>query len=307
MARKPKTALYFTTVLVVEKKLAVLGGHLYQEKAEPSITRPLVCSVGDWSHLDDVDDVVYATAKKPSDTPGAIPTLCFMGRMGNYREIAKGKPIVNKKLDIASAGYLMDLRYIGDHLYACGVQNIIYKQVDQRWVRMDKGIFAPIGDEVDRTLESIDGFADDDIYAVGDGGAIWHWNGNHWTRLDSPTNMPLYCVLCTSNGDVYIGGSGGVLLKGREGKGWTDLSDPSVTVEVLEDMTEFKGRIYATATDLLLSTDGKSIEQVDVPIKGEKSYYAIDSVADALWCVGDDCVLQFDGKKWNQYVCPDNV
>lgn len=307
MARRPKTALYFTTVVVLEKNLAVLGGHLYQEKAEPTITRPVVCRGEEWGALDDIDDVVYAATKKPSPLAGGRPTLCQMGRMGNYRETISGKPPVETEVDIVDAGYLMDLRYIGRHLYACGIQNIIYRQVDRRWQRMDHGIFSPIGDEVDRTLESIDGFADDDIYAVGDGGAIWHWNGNCWTRLDSPTNMPLYCVLCSSSGDVYIGGSGGVLLKGREGKGWADLSDPSVKVEVFEDMTEFKGRIYMTATDLLLSTDGKSIEQVDVPIKGEKSYYAIDSVADALWCVGDDCVLQFDGKKWNRYICPDNV
>ena len=45
MKSKPDTSLYFTTVVVVEKNLVVLGSHLFKEGAEPTMTRFLMCKV----------------------------------------------------------------------------------------------------------------------------------------------------------------------------------------------------------------------------------------------------------------------
>jgi hypothetical protein len=302
--KKRPTALYFTTVVAVEDKTAILGGHLYSEGAEPSVTRIVICDGTNWGFFEDFDDVVYAMTKKP--VPGGKDTLCILGREGHYQEVVSRQPPADARLDTTD-GYLMDLRYIAGSLYACGVQNQVYRQKGKRWVRMDQGTFEPLEDEVTRTFESIDGFAENDIYAVGDGGAIWHWDGKRWTELDSPTDYPFYCVLCASSGDAYIGGSNGLLFKGGRDKGWTDLSDAAVTDEVLEDMTEFHGRVYVTATEVLVSTDGGPIEEVKVPVRGDKAYYAIDSGPEFLWCVGDECVLQFDGKKWVRHICPDNA
>ena len=308
-AKKPPTAMYFTTVVVLEKELVVIGGHLYSEGTDPSVTRFVARFDGDtWGHLYDVEDVVYAATKKPPPPGGKPrPTVCIMGRRGLYREVVSGTPPVDTRVSIRDAGYLMDLRYIGTHLYACGGQNQVHKQIGKQWRRMDQGIFKPIGEEVDRSLESIDGFSDDDIYAVGSRGSIFHWDGGGWTQVDSPTNYPLNCVLCASDGKVYAGGSGGILLRGRRDEAWEDLSDPSVTQETLEDMAEFQGRVYVTATTALLSTDGGTVTKVSVPAKGKKAYYAIDSNEEALWVVGNESVLQYDGKKWRSFVCPDNV
>jgi hypothetical protein len=309
MAKRPPTALYFTTVVALEKEVAVFGGHLYSQGVEASFTRFAARLDGDkWGHLFDLDDLVYAAAKKPPPAGGKPrPTLCLMGRAGMYREVVSGTPPVDTQVSIRDSGFFMDLRYIGTHLYACGGQNMVQKQIGKQWRRMDQGIFSPIGNTVDRSLQSIDGFSDDDIYAVGSGGSIYHWDGGGWTKLDSPTNYPLYCVLCATDGHIYAGGSGGILLRGDKDGTWQDLSDPAVTQETLRDMTEFQGRIYVTGMETLVSTDGGTVEKVSVPVKGKKAYYAIDSVADALWCVGNDSVLQFDGKKWRKWVDPDNV
>jgi hypothetical protein len=306
MKNKPETALYFTSVVVPDKNMAVLGGHLYTEGVEPSVTRPMVCSGGNWGHLPDVPDLVYATTKKPN--PGASrATIGLLGRAGLYREISTGKPAVDTRIDIRRAGFLMDLRYIGTHLYACGFQNQVHVQEGNRWTRSDDGAFAPVGDQVDRSFDCIDGFAEDDIYAAGQGGSIWHWDGVRWSQLESPTNYPFFCLLCSGDGNVYVGGSNGQLFKGRVDLGWTDLSDSGITTKTLEDMTEFKGVIYIAGTRVLLSTTGEKVEAVNVPLEGEKAYYAIDSGPDSMWCVGDDSVLQFDGEIWQRHVCPDNV
>ena len=307
MAKRPDTALYYTTVVAISADLAVIGGHLYLEGAEPTITRVQLCHGNKtWNALYDIEDIVYAATKKPGSPKNPRGTICLLGRKGFYRETISGSPPADAQLDTED-GYLMDLRYIGEHLYACGVQNQVHRQVGKRWQRMDLGTFAPLGDEVDRSFESIDGFAEDDIYAVGMSGAIWHWDGKRWAQLDSPTNYPLFCVLCSSTGDVYLGGSKGLIFKGSRDRGWEDLSNTAVTEEVLEDMTEFQGKVYVTATEALVATDGGPIEAVSVPVRGRKAYYAIDSVPDALWCVGDQCVLRFDGQHWEKFIDPNNT
>lgn len=72
-------------------------------------------------------------------------------------------------------------------------------------------------------------------------------------------------------------------------------------------MTEFQGTVFATATTSLLRITAGAIEIIDVPVEGEPCFYAIDSTADALWCVGNEAVLRFDGNTWQQFTCPDNV
>jgi len=46
----------------------------------------------------------------------------------------------------------------------------------------------------------------DDVYAVGDGGAIAHWNGASWSRMTSGTTGRLLAVHGSSAGDVFAGG-----------------------------------------------------------------------------------------------------
>ncbi len=306
MPKKPDTALYFTTIAAINEEFAVVGGHLYTEADEPSITRFMLCFGDEWQHLEDLDDVSYAIEKKPGTRANARGTLCLLGRAGLYREIVSGREPTDSRIDITDAGYLMDLRFIGSHLYACGGQNQVHRQEKAQWRKTDQGIFKPIGDTLDRSLEAIDGFSEEDIYAVGSGGSIWHWDGKRWTGLDSPTNYPFYCVKCASGGDVYVGGSAGLLFRGNREAGWADISDSSVTEDVIEDLTEFQGRIYATATDLLLVTDGGPVQAVNVPIKGKKAFYTIDSTKDIMWIAGDEWVFRFDGSKWEKFSCPEN-
>lgn len=305
--KKPDTALYFTTVLAVNKDNAILGGHLYMEQSEPSITRVMLLESGQWFHLFDIDDVVYSAeiVKQKSDPSKLI--VYFLGREGVFREVASGKDPVDNSLSIEDAGYLMDLRAVGDKLFVCGGQNIVYRRDKKRaWQRFDTGIFSPIGDTLDRSLESIDGFADNDIYAVGSNGQIQHWNGTVWTKMPGPTNLPLYKVLCAQSGKVYIGGSGGVFFEGNAAQGWRDLTDMDLCSGTIEDMAEFNGCIYLTTSDELFSFDGQRLRRVDVPVEGEKAYYTIDANSDVLWVAGDECVLRFDGHKWDMYPCTEN-
>jgi len=88
--------------------------------------------------------------------------------------------------------------------------------------------------------------------------------------------------------------------------GWTDIGDRDLCAEVLENMVEFAGKLYVTATDQLLEYDGVQLRETKVPLRGKKAYYAIDAKPDVLWVAGDECVLSFDGSTWRRHVCPEN-
>jgi hypothetical protein len=309
MAKRPQKAVYFTTVVAVEEDAAIVAGHLYMEGTEPTVTRIFVCDGGKWGHLGDFEEVVYAAARKPPPKGASVPTYCIVGRRGAYREWETKKPPVDQRVDTKDGGYLMDLRYIDGSLYTCGGQNQVHVQGGKSWQRMDPGLFVPL--DLDKpsshvSIHSMDGFSANDIYAAGYAGALRHWNGKKWTPLDTPTNQHFNVVLC-SKGEVYLGGEGGLVFKGDRKKGWKDLGAREVNEEPIEDMTEFQGKIYMAAEDVLLSTDGTKVEEVKIPVKGkEMGFYAVDSNERFLWSVGHEWVLQFDGKKWTRHECPDN-
>lgn len=306
MDRKP-TALYFTTVVAIEPNLAILGGYLYSEEQEPTFTRPMGVNGGKWGKLPDVPDVVYAMARKPPPPGKPRPTLCMMGRKGTYVEKVSGESAVTTTLERKGAGYILDLRWIGSHLYACGTQNLVQRQEpDGRWLRIDQGTFSPIKEYVDRSLQSLDGADDGEIVAVGSDGSIWLFDGKTWSPQASPSSYPLEVVFRSKSGDYYLGGTKGMVWKGSPSIGWKMIGDPSVSTDRIEDIAEFQGRIYLAAERKLLVTDGGPVREVNIPMEGDKSFEAIDALPSDLWTVGDESVFRFDGRNWTRHVCPDN-
>jgi hypothetical protein len=60
-----------------------------------------------------------------------------------------------------------------------------------------------------------------DAFAVGDGGAIWHWDGTSWTAQASPVTTPLAAVWGAAPDDVFAVGAGGALH--YDGTAWTTM------------------------------------------------------------------------------------
>jgi hypothetical protein len=54
-----------------------------------------------------------------------------------------------------------------------------------------------------------------DVYAVGSGGAIIHYDGIEWSPLTSGTDLRLFSIWGTPSGDVFVVGDYGVILRGE--------------------------------------------------------------------------------------------
>lgn len=63
-----------------------------------------------------------------------------------------------------------------------------------------------------------------DVYAVGDNGTILYWDGVSWTALASGTTETLTGITYDGNGDLWICGTNGILLKSTDWVTWTAIS-----------------------------------------------------------------------------------
>lgn len=109
------------------------------------------------------------------------------------------------------------------------------------------------------TLYAIWGRGDSDIFAVGDGGTILHYNGTAWSVMDSGTTQCLRGVWGAATGEVYAVGDGGTILR-LVGTAWVSVS--------------------SSTTSYLRSVWGSDAEDV----------YAVGD---------DGTILHFDGSAWS--------
>ncbi|MGB0715407.1 MAG: WD40/YVTN/BNR-like repeat-containing protein [Phycisphaerae bacterium] len=153
------------------------------------------------------------------------------------------------------------------------------------------------------------GFGEDEIYAVGEQGAVLLFDGTAWTELDSGTDIDLFGVWGSSPDDIWmVGGEAGfgspVILR-YDGTTFENVPVPETD---REDSALLK--VWGTAADdvfavgeqgLILRYDGTSWTQ-------QPSGTSEDLVA--LWGTGSDnivavggranaAVLTYDGTSWS--------
>jgi len=72
-------------------------------------------------------------------------------------------------------------------------------------------------------LNGVWGSSSSDVFAVGDGGTILHYNGDSWSSMASGTTHRLYDVWSSSSSDVFAVGDGGIILH-YNGTAWSSMS-----------------------------------------------------------------------------------
>jgi len=113
-------------------------------------------------------------------------------------------------------------------------------------------------------FDDFDMFAEDDIYAAGGKGDVWHFNGKTWRQIPLPTNAWLQTVCCGGDGNVYISGYEGLTFMGR-GDSWKQIHDGGVYLG-WRDMVWFEDRAWATSENGLWTIQNGRVEYVaDLP------------------------------------------
>jgi len=204
----------------------------------------------------------------------------------------------------AHRGVLRDIRLIGEHIYVAGMKRQVYRrEAPGIWSRQDQGILIPIEDDSIAGFNSIAGFSENNIYAGGWNGEIWHYDGQIWQPIDSPTNIKLEHILCVDSDTIYTCGQVGTLLKGRPGK--FEAIQQDITNDDFWGMTWFNNALWLATTDAVYRLDHEDkMQKVDLGIKDVTCgwLHANDGL---MWSVGCSHLLSTaDGKIWKLEVLP---
>ncbi|AEV99092.1 hypothetical protein A4D02_11055 [Niastella koreensis] len=95
-------------------------------------------------------------------------------------------------------------------IVCCGSGAGIFSYDDHQWKLLNKGL----PDNCD--LITIGGLSLDNLYAFGKRGAVFHYDGDKWTRLESPTSKMLVNMLPVSADEFYCCGWSGTFLIKRK-------------------------------------------------------------------------------------------
>ena len=201
--------------------------------------------------------------------------------------------------------HVTSMRIVGNQIFVVGMQRQVYRKAmdGTSWERADQGILVPRTSPEVTGFKSIDGFHEQDVYAVGFYGEIWHYNGSEWRRCDSPTNLKLECVRCVQPHTVYICGASGLLFEGDEDH-WA-LVENQHTKHTFWSMEDFLGSLYLSTNQ---GTVFKLVEQEIVPVNMQ-----LDSEISTNWLHANDGILLstgssdlvvFDGNKWEKLASP---
>ncbi|MFK8031234.1 MAG: hypothetical protein AB8G18_13445 [Gammaproteobacteria bacterium] len=176
----------------------------------------------------------------------------------------------------------------------------LYKDIDD-W-KANGGKFM----DMELGFHAMDGFSSTDIYAGGDRGDMWHYNGEQWSRIDLPGNLRINAICCGGDGNVYVGGSAGYVLKGR-GEDWEAVNsarDDYVFAADINSMAWFNDQLFvATEMDLFYMKDNE-LTKYEFPHDGpqQHSFKNVTSCDSALLSYGQRQALVFDGQTWEEII-----
>lgn len=159
---------------------------------------------------------------------------------------------------------------------------------------------------------SVWGSASNDVWAVGNKGAMVHWNGSEWTHVPLGANRDLARVWGTAADDVWAVGGFGTVFH-WDGAAWSSRA-PGEAVEVVDPATEQPGAVNIVA---IWGTGPQNVwlagySGVIVRWDGEKYVKEESGVTNAItslwgnatndvWAVGTaGTILHRDGNAWSQ-------
>jgi hypothetical protein len=131
------------------------------------------------------------------------------------------------------------------NVWACGIGKIWRRDMTTGWA---------VAHNVSGAMNDVFGRGPNDVWVVGNAGAVHHWNGTQWTQETTGTTAQLRGVWTAPGAPVFVVGGDGVILQ-YDGTSWTTMPSPT-TARLLA--------IYGHApNDLFAVGDGATVLHYD--------------------------------------------
>lgn len=174
------------------------------------------------------------------------------------------KPYTNKmqgRDGAFSRGHIAKLKALDGYLYACGGRRSIGKRLDKgQWQSFSQMI--PTEKGTSQGFDDFDGWGENDIYAVGGLGDVWHFNGQDWRQIPFPSNFPTSAVCCGGDGNVYIATYNGIFM-GRDNH-WKNIGGIGTDLPI-KDMVWYEDQVWCTNDYGLWTITNGQVRRADVP------------------------------------------
>lgn len=169
---------------------------------------------------------------------------------------------------LAGFGLIRKIKTFGGSAFVCGGHRSFAKRLGPNAYQSHRNLIAGIPYDTGRGgedgFDDFDMFAEDDIYAAGGKGDVWHFNGKAWRQIPLPTNAWLQTVCCGADGNVYISGYEGLCFMGR-GDRWKQINHGGVYLG-WRDMVWFEDRAWATSENGLWTIQNGTVRyEADLP------------------------------------------
>ncbi|MEA5123249.1 hypothetical protein [Xanthomonas floridensis] len=196
---------------------------------------------------------------------------------------------------------MREIRNIGGFAYVCGMDRQVFKRSSPGcWLALHGDMPSQAAQDLVFGFESIHGFSEGDLTAVGWHGEIWHFDGAAWTSCRSPTTANLTGVCCAGDGWVYACGMDGTLLRGKAHH-WETLYHGATELDFF-DLEWFNGILYVSTLHAVYKLRDQQLELVDFGDVFPASCHTLSSADGVLWSIGETDILAFDGETWGRVV-----
>lgn len=232
---------------------------------------------------------------------------------GKYDEPLPNSPTLG-------GGVMLQLRQIDGCLYAVGNYGCIFRRdLKGNWRLLSQGLdikgiaeYRAEGRSVSESIllanrnsstKAINGQRGK-IFCAGDRGEVYWLDAEVWVRINSSTGANLCDIAISSQGEVYICGWSGTLLKGDE-KGFSQIA--TNIDDYFHSMAFFNGELYIGGSQGLYKLGGDSVQPVRTNQNAPFNCVELDAYDGELLVVSDRWFLVFDGTAWRRIDDPDNA
>lgn len=135
-----------------------------------------------------------------------------------------------------------------------------------------------------------------DLYAGGEKGDLWHFDGASWRQLDFPGSDRIETMCCLDR-DIYIGCQNGVVYR-RQGSTWKIVTEGCLTLSY-QSMVAYRGKVWCSSKYGIWTIEGNRIERADLPDNIYMRSGVLATKGDVLLTAGSRGAAYFDGGHWH--------
>lgn len=182
----------------------------------------------------------------------------------------------------------------------------------------DPAAWQLVQNELPGALMSVWGTSAEDVWAVGadagDGPTVLHYDGQSWAELATGTDGDLWWVHGFADGPVFLGGSGGTILRYQQGSFEPMATPGAATVFGIwgasaDDLWAVGGAEGGSGGAFAWRFDGTSWRQAEgfpAGLSADRALWKVwGTAADDVWMVGTGgTMLHFDGQAITEVTSP---